>query len=160
MTSVRKGGMGGKTGKTLRLTPPDPVAIALPMETACFLVVKAREYDAQVASVDPASGSNPSDDREIDVLEARVDNPTYAEIKGSLDALNEDELIDLVALMWIGRGDYTGEQWAEARAHASRQHQLESGASYLLGTPLLGDYLEEGLAAMGHDCSEFEVGRL
>ena len=31
---------------------------------------------------------------------------------------------------------------------------------YLIGTPLLADYLEEALAAFGHSCEDFEIGRM
>ncbi|MEX2648594.1 MAG: DUF3775 domain-containing protein [Alphaproteobacteria bacterium] len=134
--------------------------MTVPVETVCFLVVKAREYDAQVDPGDPDPGSNPSDDRAVDVLEARPDDPTYAELVGTLDALNEEQLVDLVALVWIGRGDFAAEQLNEARKQARRQHQLKKGATYLLGTPLLADYLEEGLAALGYSCLDFEMGRL
>lgn len=36
----------------------------------------------------------------------------------------------------------------------------ETTANYLLGMPLLGDYLEGGLALLGHSCEEFEINRL
>jgi hypothetical protein len=136
------------------------IELAVPLDTVCFLVVKAREFDAQVAPTDVESGSNPSDDRVVDVLEARADDPTQAELVGTIEALNEAELVDLVALMWIGRGDYTAEQWHEARGEAKRHRQVEKAAAYLLGTPLLADYLEEGLAAVGRSCLDAEMGRL
>ncbi|MGA9084443.1 MAG: DUF3775 domain-containing protein [Pseudolabrys sp.] len=33
-------------------------------------------------------------------------------------------------------------------------------ATYLLGMPLLGDFLEEGLSLLGYSCEEFEINRL
>jgi hypothetical protein len=128
-------------------------------ETVCFLIVKAREFDVQVDSDDPDSGSNPSDDGQIDVLESRRDDPTYAELKGTMDALNEDELTDLVVLTWIGRGDYTVDEWDEAKEEA-RGNASKTTADYLLGTPLLGDYLEDGFAALGYSCDEVEADHL
>ena len=127
--------------------------------TVCFLIVKAREFDVQVDPDDPDSGSNPSDDMQIDVLESRRDDPTYAEIKGTLDALNEDELTDLVVLTWIGRGDYTVDDWEEAKEEA-RDKPTKTTADYLLGTPLLGDYLEDGLSELGYSCDDVEAEHL
>jgi hypothetical protein len=51
-----------------------------------------------------------------------------------------------VALAWIGRGDYTGRDWREAVTTA-RGRRTTRTSRYLLGMPLLSDYLDEGLAA-------------
>jgi hypothetical protein len=93
------------------------------------------------------------------VLEDRVDDPVAQELRGFIGALNEDEQIDLVALTWLGRGDGTIADWDELRAEASRAHNKRT-ATYLLGIPLLADYLEEGLAQFGLSCEEFELGHL
>jgi len=127
--------------------------------TVCFLIVKAREFDVQVEPDDPDSGSNPADDGQIDVLESRRDDPVYAELKGTLDALNEDELTDLVVLTWIGRGDYTVDDWTEAKEEA-QGNASKTTADYLLGTPLLGDYLEDGFSALGYSCEDIEAEHL
>ena len=95
----------------------------------------------------------------IAVLEDHRNDPVAAEIRSFIDALNEDEQIDLVALAWLGRGDAAIEDWSELRAEAARAHNKRT-AAYLLGTPLIADLLEEGLAAFGQSCEEFEMGRL
>ena len=130
-------------------------ALTIDPETVCFLIVKAREFDVKVEPDDPDSGSNPSDDREIDILEDRRNDPTYAELMGTLEALNEDELTDLVALTWIGRGDYTKDDWEEAKEQA-RANPTKTTPDYLLGTPLLGDYLENGFTELGYSCADVE----
>ena len=128
-------------------------------ETVCFLIIKAREFDAKVDPDDPNSGSNPTDDKEIDILENRRSDPTYAELLGTLEALNEDALTDLVALTWIGRGDYSKDEWAEAKAQASL-NPAATTAAYLLGTPLLGDYLENGFTELGYSCEDADLKHL
>lgn len=128
-------------------------------ETVCYIIVKAREFDVKVEPADPDSGSNPADDREIDVLEDLADDPTFEEVSSALGALNDDETLDLVALTWIGRGDYTSEDWQEARDQA-REIPLKDRPRYLLGTPLLGDFLEEGLSELGYSCEDYEIERL
>jgi hypothetical protein len=137
----------------------DGPELSIDPETVCFLIVKAREFDVQVDPDDPDSGSNPSDDGQIDVLESRRDDPVYAELKGTLDALNEDELTDLVVLTWIGRGDYTADDWEEAKEEARGSASKTTG-DYLLGTPLLGDYLEDGFEALGYSCDDVEAEHL
>lgn len=70
------------------------------------------------------------------------------ELRALISDLNVDEAAELVALMWIGRGDYDGSEWVEALSEA-RQRGNKRLATYLLGMPMLGDWLEEGLEAIG-----------
>jgi hypothetical protein len=113
-----------------------------------FLIEKSREFDVKEASPDPDSGSNASDDRMIDVLADTADDPVAREIVGFINALSEDEQIDLVALMRLGRGDGVIEEWAELRREAAEGRNGRT-ASYLLGEPLLSDFLAEGLDEFG-----------
>lgn len=130
-------------------------------EKVCFVIAKAREFDVKVGVAEPNPGGSPIDGEALDVLQDYAEDPTYQEIKVFIEGLNEDEQIDLVALTWLGRGDYGAAEWDEARAEAQRARD-EHGhtADYLLGAPLLGDYLEEGLAAFDQSCEEFETGHL
>ena len=59
-----------------------------------------------------------------------------------------DEQIDLVALMWLGRGDGDLDNWKDLRTEASRAHNNRT-ASYLIETPMLADYLDEALSQLG-----------
>ena len=126
-------------------------------EQAFYIIVKAREFDEQVESTDPDSGSNPADDREVDVLEEDADDPIQEELEEALDALNVDEQLDLLALTWLGRGEYSS--FAEAREEASDMRDKHI-TDYLIGTPKLGDFLEEGLAQLGLSLEDFERDRL
>jgi hypothetical protein len=144
----------------LRQDPEVPVdAISIDPEQVCFIIIKARELDAKVAPDDPDSGSNAADDREIDILEDFADDPTLQELTEAIDALNADQHAELLAMLWLGRGDWDVDDWEEALAEAGNTVSA-SFASYLVGTPLLGDYLDEGYAALGHSCEEYEIGRL
>ena len=135
------------------------VELAISAETVCFLIVKAREFDVKDAVTEPDPGSNPSDDRDIEVLEDHPDDPAEQEIRATIDSLSVDEQVDLVALAWLGRGDYDVRDWGTARSEAADAHTGKT-ADYLLGLPLLGDYLEEGLSMVGRSCEEFEINRL
>lgn len=137
----------------------DVTALEIPLEKVCFIVVKAREFDAKDIVTEPDPGSNPSDDKETAVLEDHGDDPVVEELSSLIASLREDEQIDLVALAWLGRDDYTAEDWPSVREEASQAHN-ERTASYLLGMPLLADYLEEGLSLLGYSCQDFEMSRL
>ena len=118
-----------------------------------FIIVKAREYDEKEADSDPDEGSNPTDDGNLDVLEDKDDDSTHAELVSFIRALNEDEKANLVALAWLGRGTFEIEEWDEALATARREHRTRL-AEYLLSLPMLGDYLEDGLADFGESISD------
>ncbi len=137
-------------------TPPE---ISLSTEQVCFLIVKAREFDVKDVVTIPDPASNAADDGMAGVLEDHGDDPTRAEFVAFVDALSVDEQVELVALAWLGRGDSGIEEWAELRAEAARQHNRRT-AAYLLGMPLLADYLEEGLSTFGRSCVDEEIGRL
>ena len=133
--------------------------LSISSEKVCFLIVKAREFDVQDVDTDEESGSNPSDDREIDVLEESKDNPVAQEIRVFIAELGEEEKADLIGLLRLGRGDGTMEEWDDMRAEGFEEH-AGNVAAYLLGEPMLGDYLEEALSQFGFSCAEFEIGRL
>ena len=133
--------------------------LTIPLETLAYIIVKAREYDAEVPPVDEADGSNPSDDAGRGILEATPENPTHEELAAAIAGLGEPERIELLALTWLGRGDYGKDEWREALAEARRVHD-EKEPEYLIGTPLLADYLEEGLALLGYSIEDYEIGRL
>jgi len=127
----------------------------LPIATdkVAFIVLKARAYDAKEPLSDDESGSNPTDDGDTDILEDAPGDFTRQELADAIRALNEEEQIALVALAWVGRGTYDLTEWDQALETARNEHNGRT-AQYLLGLPLLGDYLEEGLAAFGETISD------
>jgi hypothetical protein len=130
-----------------REAPPTP-ALTISPEKVSYIIAKAREFDVKDVVTDPDSSSNAADDGMLSVLEDHKDDPVVAEIRAAVFALNVDEQIDLVTLAWLGRGDGGVEDWDDLRAEAARAHNRRT-ASYLLGIPLLSDYLEEGLSQLG-----------
>jgi len=137
----------------------EPVELQIWPEKVCYIIIKAREFDVKDLVTEPDPGSNPTDDKMIAVLENHADDPVIRELTACIASLSEDEQIDLVALAWLGRGDYTADDWASVREEAARAHN-ERTARYLLGMPLLSDYLEEGLNLLGFSCEPFEINRL
>lgn len=89
----------------------------------------------------------------IDVLEDNGDDPVVREITGFINAMTDDERIDLVAQMRLGRGDGGIEEWDDLRREATDGDNRRT-ARYLLGEPLVSDYLAEGLDAFGLDWSD------
>lgn len=123
---------------------------SLSVEVVSYIIVKAREFDVKVEPVDGKPASDEADDGETIILEDFADDPTYQELREAIDDLDEDAACELVAMMWIGRGTYDAEDWEEA-VETARDEAVNATADYLIGTPQLGDFLEEGLAAMGYE---------
>lgn len=82
--------------------------LSIPLETLTYIIEKAREFDAEVPPVNADDGSNPIDDEagDIDILEDTPGNPTVEELAAALEALNDDQRDEIVALTWVGRGDF------------------------------------------------------
>ena len=93
------------------------------------------------------------------MLEDTPDDPVFEELTSFLNDLNVDEMEELLALTWLGRGDYTVDDWQDALKQA-REVRDEKAPQYLLGIPLLADYLEDGLSSFGLSCQDFEMGHL
>jgi len=120
----------------------------IPTDKLGFIILKAREYDVKESDTDPDEGSNPTDDGNTDVLTDKDDDPVREELLGAIRELPEEERFQLVALAWLGRGTYEMSEWRTALDTARSEHRKRT-AEYLLGLPLLGDYLEDGLAMFG-----------
>ncbi|HKT20353.1 MAG TPA: DUF3775 domain-containing protein [Stellaceae bacterium] len=133
---------------------PEPVELNIDPGKVCSLILKAREFDAKVEPLEPEPGSNPADD-ESEILEDYSGDPTLEELRGAIEALDDDEVIDVIALVWVGRGDFTCDDWENARSLAADRYRHDS-AAYLTGIPTLGDLLEEGLAELGYSCTDYE----
>jgi hypothetical protein len=117
-----------------------------------YVIVKAREYAAKVGAWDEAATSDHDADS---ILEDFADDPTRREIEDFIAGLNEDEQVSLVALAWIGRGSYAPEELDDA-VETARGERVNRTEAYLLGLPLLADYLEEALDKLGYSIEDAE----
>jgi Protein of unknown function (DUF3775) len=132
--------------------------LVIPLEKLAFIIVKAREFDAEVpVEPDAATGSDGPDDDEREVLLDTPENPTEQELRDAIDGLGDLERQEVLALMWLGRGDYDADTWPDALREA-RESTIANVTDYLVGTPLLGDYLEEAASALGLSLEDFERG--
>ena len=93
------------------------------------------------------------------ILESFSDDATQDELMGFIRDLNEDEQASLVALAWIGRGSFGPDELEEALATA-RAERTNRTDEYLLGMPLLPDYLEEALDRLGYSVEDAEDNAL
>jgi hypothetical protein len=124
-------------------------------DIVCAIALEARDFHAKVEIVDPAPGSNPADDGERGILQDSADDPVGADLRRLIRDLDDDAAAELVAVFWIGRGDYGAGELDDAIAEA-RRHGRDATPRYLIAQPQLADFLTEGLQALGHDCEDVE----
>lgn len=124
------------------------------LDKVCEFILRAKALDVKEGMTDPASGSNPIDDGSLDSLVTSPDDTTEEELRDVIAGLNDDERTDLIALVYIGRGDMEPEEWGAAVRLAREREDASSvsTADWLIGIPNLGDLLDEGLALMGRSC--------
>jgi len=126
-------------------------------EKVCFIIEMARDRLAADVGADP-DASNPSDDNERIAL-TDANNSIQRELVQYIRDLDVDETAALVALAWIGRGDFEATDWESAvKAAADRGANEAPAWRYLLGMPLLPDNLADALSAFGRSCENFEAG--
>ncbi|MEX1661555.1 DUF3775 domain-containing protein [uncultured Thioclava sp.] len=77
------------------------------------------------------------------------------ELRSFIATMNEDEQASLTAVMWIGRETFDASELDEAIATAKAEATAPT-EDYLMGIPMLADYLEDGLSALGVSLEEAE----
>ncbi len=125
-----------------------------PLETICRLIVRAREWDAQVPSNEdhePGDDEPVSDDDEYDVMIDEKNEAVEAEVNALLDDLGEDQLAEILALAWIGNGTYEAEEWDDA-IEAATDSDTDAMIDQLMDMPMLAAYLQSGLEAFDLSC--------
>jgi len=123
------------------------VELELSHEIVSNIIDKAHEFNERDDVTPLEDESEPAID-DIDwsgQMAARFGtDPFYQQLKTTIEDLEPDQQVSLVALMWLGRGDYSLDEWDEAIEHAEESWNDHS-ADYLIGTPLLPDYLADAL---------------
>lgn len=113
-------------------------------DTVRFLIDKLRQFQVK----DVGTYADPGDDWGVKVLADYADDPSAAEIRATIDDLDPEQQVEVVALAWVGRGDYTADEW-DAAVDQARDGWNSRTADYLIGTPLSADFLEDGLDQLG-----------
>lgn len=134
------------------------MTLGIAVEKVCEIVAHLRTFDSGVDVEDPDATEDQADDViEEGELEERLaaphGDPVYDELIDVIDSLNVEEQVNLVALLWTGRGDYAAADWEDALAAARDRHSEHTG-EYVLGIPIAGDHIEAGLNELGFSCED------
>jgi hypothetical protein len=125
----------------------------IPLDAICYIIAQVREFQAKEEVVIPEDPSSPAEDWALQILADHGGDYTLTELLGYIGEMNQRQRAELVALMWVGRGDYAIEEWESAVDDAIGDYSLRA-AQYLVTHPMAADNLEEGLIAHGYSCQE------
>lgn len=112
-----------------------------------MLTLKVRALMGKEAPTFPDEGSNAIDDPLAGLQDSAGDQPRE-EIVEEIAGLSEHERAELVALMWLGRGDGEPEEWDSLVQQAMERREVPT-SSYLLDHPLLAESWLDGLKQLG-----------
>ena len=126
---------------------------ATPIETLCRIILRAREYEAQVPT-DYDGGEAPEnvdgeDGEALSVLDDSINDGVEEELTAILEDLAEDQLAEVLAFCWVGQGTYDAGDWDEATEEASSE---TNAVDELMNMPMLASVLEAGMAAFDISC--------
>ncbi|KGP63252.1 hypothetical protein EP47_02890 [Legionella norrlandica] len=123
-------------------------------ETVCLIIAKAKEFHAKEEVT--FSEQTPDSEYEYDwsqILADHVDDLSYIEVSKAIEGLDPNQQTDLLALMYIGRGDFDVSEWSAAHREASN-NLLPNLTDYLFSKPLIAYYLEKALESLGYSCDK------
>jgi hypothetical protein len=132
----------------------EDVDLGISLETVATIVDHARAVQTK-EETDPEQ-LDEDDDSEAALLQDDPEDMTEASLVQFIDELNEDEQAALIALAWIGRGDYGPEDWDEALRLAAERNAGRDAGTYLVNMEMVGDLLAEGVAAFGLSIEDVE----
>ncbi len=135
-------------------TDDDDIDLGISLEAVAAIVDHARALQG-TEETEPEQASE-DDNSEAALLQENPEDMTEESLRAFIAELNEDEQASLIALAWVGRGDYVAEEWDEARALAAERNDGRDAADYLLAMDNLGDLLAEGVATFGFSIEDVE----
>ena len=124
-----------------------------PLETLCRIILRAREYEAQVPT-DYDGGEAPEnvdneDEETLSVLDDSINTSVEEELTNAFEDLADDQLQEVLAFAWVGQGTYDAADWSEALEAAAEENNI---VDELMDMPMLASVLEAGLAAFDLNC--------
>ena len=124
-----------------------------PLDTLCRIVLRAREYEAQVPTDFEGNEAAENIDDEagetLSALDNTINTSVEEELRASLDDLGEDQLAEVLAFCWVGQGTYEASEWDEALEEAGSENKI---VAELMDMPMLASVLEAGMAAFEISC--------
>lgn len=130
------------------------VDLGISLESVATVVdlMRALQIREEPDSADAEEDQN----SEAALLTEQPDDQTEELLGAFIGEMNADEQVSLIALAWVGRGDYGPDEWAEARRLATERDAGRDATTYLMDMDNLADLLSEGVAAFGLSIEDVE----
>ncbi len=128
-------------------------------DIVCFLVIKGRQFQAKTVNELPEDGSDLPDDPSRVLVDSPAEDSVEQELVDAIKSLNERGLAEVVALVRIGQGEYTPDEW-DAAVEEARQTLEPSTPRQLIAMPMFAAFLEEGYSQLGYSCADWEADHL
>ncbi len=127
---------------------------ATPIDMLCRIILRAREYEAQVPT-DYDGGEAPEnvdgeDGEALSVLDDSINDSVEEELTAAFEDLADDQLAEVLAFCWVGQGTYEAADWEEALEEAGEENNIIEA---LMDMPMLPSVLEAGMAAFDLNCN-------
>ena len=124
-----------------------------PLETLCRIILRAREYEAQVPT-DYDGGEAPENvddegEETLSVLDDSINTSVEEELTNALEDLADDQLQEILVFALVGQGTYEAADWEEALEAAADENNV---IDELMDMPMLASVLESGMAAFDLNC--------
>ncbi len=131
--------------------PAEDINLEVNPDDVCQLIQLARDFHAQDAVILPDEPPGPDMSLSAAAMQSHAGNPLLQEFRSIIEDLDRSQQIQVVALLWLGRGDYEVDEW-ETLLEDAEDAWSDHTADYLLAHPLLADQLADGLEMLGHSC--------
>ena len=125
-------------------------------EKVCAVIEAARELAGKVPSTAGDRTTTGDDSRLVTIEDYSGDvafdrDGRRREMIELIAGLNVEEQTDLLALIWLGRGDYEIDEWDAAIVEAEARIAARD-PDYMIGDAALPQFLGDGLEAFGKSC--------
>ena len=125
--------------------------LRISVEKVCDLIETARELAGKVMPTTGDRTTTGDNSKLVTIEDYPGQDSRRQQAAEFIAGLNVDEQTDLLALIWLGRGDYDIADWDAAVAEAEARI-VARDPDFMLGDPALPDELGAGLEAFGRAC--------
>ncbi len=130
--------------------------LRIPVDKLCVIVAMAREAMGGEPAVHETAEADRGEEGGFPSSEEYESERSYDALFDYVDSLNCDELADLLALLWVGRGDFAAEEWPEAQRQAEAEFADGDALAEIVQDPMLPDDVTAGAEALGYSCPDGE----
>lgn len=125
--------------------------LRISVEKVCAFIEASRELAGKVAPTAGDRTPTGDDSKLVTIEDYPGEDSRRQQAVEFVAGLNVDEQTDLLALIWLGRGDYEIGEWDAALEEAEARIAARD-PDYLIGDAALPEYLGAGLEAFELAC--------